>query len=568
MERLAAWLWRRHREHYPLTVTLVGEIVLVGMFVPLSDGVIAALMRLHPGRCSAPAGRRSAVDGRRSASSPSALRGAPTARSWPGDAGTGAHRRRRGQRRCSRRSSGQSGPPWRTWSRWRAVRCQPWPPGSTCRGSGSWWPFPRWWCWSEASGLLSAPGSPSCCARWWTRCLPSCRARGSRRCRRRWSVRWPVLRCVVSACFLSGLWVGRLRRPRGHARVPVGGAVSRLRRDGALHAAALRGSPRPADLGPDRPTSSEATVRVRHGDFAQPVPVTSPDELRRSGHRLQRDAGRAARARGAAGRVRVVRRSRPRPAPASTPGRTCSRARMSVVTVLLRRRPGLHGLRRAQSSRADGGGVAEPPVRRDRPCASRARWARQPLPRAMACWRSSARPAPGATTRVPRSLPQSRFSRRVREEFGAYLRLGIGINTGSVIAGTVGGGGRHEFTVIGDTVNVAARVEQLTKETGDAILVTEATRAACSAPRPRVVKTRRVRGPGQGEQGPDPCREPVSAIDSIDRARTLSGDLGIRRRVQRTLPGRRGVQGGSGPRRLGETRYVVGRSAGAATALG
>jgi class 3 adenylate cyclase len=45
--------------------------------------------------------------------------------------------------------------------------------------------------------------------------------------------------------------------------------------------------------------------------------------------------------------------------------------------------------------------------------------------------------------------------------------------------------------VIGDTVNTAARVEQLTKETGDAILITDATRQALSTPRPRSVK----RGP-------------------------------------------------------------------------
>lgn len=80
------------------------------------------------------------------------------------------------------------------------------------------------------------------------------------------------------------------------------------------------------------------------------------------------------------------------------------------------------------------------------------------------------------------------IQRRVRDEFGRELRLGIGINSGPVIAGTVGGGGRHEFTVIGDTVNVAARVEQLTKDTGDAILITEATRAALSPPRPRSAK--------------------------------------------------------------------------------
>ena len=78
--------------------------------------------------------------------------------------------------------------------------------------------------------------------------------------------------------------------------------------------------------------------------------------------------------------------------------------------------------------------------------------------------------------------------RQVRAHLGADLRLGIGINTGPVIAGTVGGGGRHEFTVIGDTVNTSARVEQLTKDTGDSILITEATRLALSTPRPRSTK--------------------------------------------------------------------------------
>jgi class 3 adenylate cyclase len=64
----------------------------------------------------------------------------------------------------------------------------------------------------------------------------------------------------------------------------------------------------------------------------------------------------------------------------------------------------------------------------------------------------------------------------VEERWGPRLQVGVGINSGPVSAGSIGGGGRLEFTVIGDTVNVAARVEGVTRETGDSILLTEATR--------------------------------------------------------------------------------------------
>ena len=68
------------------------------------------------------------------------------------------------------------------------------------------------------------------------------------------------------------------------------------------------------------------------------------------------------------------------------------------------------------------------------------------------------------------------IARQLAERFGDELRFGIGINSGPVVVGSVGGGGRLEFAVIGDPVNVAARVEHLTRETGDIVLLTEATR--------------------------------------------------------------------------------------------
>ena len=73
-----------------------------------------------------------------------------------------------------------------------------------------------------------------------------------------------------------------------------------------------------------------------------------------------------------------------------------------------------------------------------------------------------------------------RIAELVSERYGSELRIGIGVNSGPVMVGTVGGGGRLEFTVIGDPVNVAARVEEATREMGDTVLVTESTRALVS----------------------------------------------------------------------------------------
>jgi adenylate cyclase len=64
----------------------------------------------------------------------------------------------------------------------------------------------------------------------------------------------------------------------------------------------------------------------------------------------------------------------------------------------------------------------------------------------------------------------------VDRRFGGRVHVGIGLNSGPVVVGSVGGGGRLDFSVIGDPVNVAARVEKATRELGDPVLLTEATR--------------------------------------------------------------------------------------------
>ena len=83
--------------------------------------------------------------------------------------------------------------------------------------------------------------------------------------------------------------------------------------------------------------------------------------------------------------------------------------------------------------------------------------------------------------RASRTTPTARSSRRC--EIVAAVNAGRGrcawasaINTGRVVAGSIGGGGRLNFSVIGDAVNVAARVEAMTRKTGDDVLITAATR--------------------------------------------------------------------------------------------
>lgn len=65
---------------------------------------------------------------------------------------------------------------------------------------------------------------------------------------------------------------------------------------------------------------------------------------------------------------------------------------------------------------------------------------------------------------------------------GHRLSIRIGIATGAVAAGTVGGQGRRTYTLYGDTVNLAQRLEAHNKSTGTHLLIDEATWHAAGAP--------------------------------------------------------------------------------------
>jgi adenylate cyclase len=68
--------------------------------------------------------------------------------------------------------------------------------------------------------------------------------------------------------------------------------------------------------------------------------------------------------------------------------------------------------------------------------------------------------------------------RKVSEELGLPpLKVRIGINAGEVVFGEVGAKRQIGYTVIGDAVNAAARLEPLNKQFGTDILISEAVRA-------------------------------------------------------------------------------------------
>lgn len=81
---------------------------------------------------------------------------------------------------------------------------------------------------------------------------------------------------------------------------------------------------------------------------------------------------------------------------------------------------------------------------------------------------------------------------------GINIRLRVGVATGPVASGSVGGGQRQAYTVYGDTVNLAQRLEVLNKEHGTSALFVEATaQAVGSDVEFRRVATTPVRGRDQ-----------------------------------------------------------------------
>ena len=117
------------------------------------------------------------------------------------------------------------------------------------------------------------------------------------------------------------------------------------------------------------------------------------------------------------------------------------------------------------------------------------------------------------------ALEMQRTLKSLQPEFKARnwpeIHIGVGLNTGRMSVGNMGSRIRLAYTVMGDAVNLAARLESITKEYGTDIIVGENTRAAASDIVFRELDRVRVKGKDQAVT----IFEPIGVQGEVAQAR-------------------------------------------------
>lgn len=136
----------------------------------------------------------------------------------------------------------------------------------------------------------------------------------------------------------------------------------------------------------------------------------------------------------------------------------------------------------------------------------------------MAFWGAPVKLPDHASRAVATALSMQRSAQKLDDAFIARgwpsLKIGVGLNTGEVRVGDMGSKVRRAYTVMGDPVNVASRLEGITKEYGVGVVVGELTKNA--APEFTYRELDRVRVKGKNE--PIVIFEPIGLTSTLDEA--------------------------------------------------